>query len=236
VWACGRAHPPQCVCVWVCARVCICVCARVCVRTRARARVVHRVSTHKPVCTVRAVPLWGTHSTHTGGTVGTTVYHWVCVCVRARARVSESARVRACVSASERACVRARARAHPNPRPVRVRVCVCAGACVSVCERACAHAAHRAPAPTRAPAREPRRVRARQPRTRACGSRARPAAPRPERARGRGGAAHRSSRLVSAESDAGTVPLVALVCKDLRNPPPHGRRPDVPHTHARPGG
>ena len=45
------------------------------------------LSTHKPVCTVRAVPLWGTHSTHTRETVGTTVFHCVCVRVYACARV-----------------------------------------------------------------------------------------------------------------------------------------------------
>ena len=50
------------------------------------------VSAHTPVCTVRAVPAWGTQSTHTGETVGTTVYHCVCVCAYVWARVCVCAR------------------------------------------------------------------------------------------------------------------------------------------------
>ncbi len=41
---------------------------------------------------------------------------------------------------------------------------------------------------------------------------------------------------VSAESDAATVPPIALVSKFLRSPPPHGRRPARAAPHARPGG
>ena len=45
----------------------------------------------------------------------------------------------------------------------------------------------------------------------------------------RGAAAHRRVSAVSAESDAGTVPPIALLYKALRSPPPHGRRADVAH-------
>ncbi len=41
---------------------------------------------------------------------------------------------------------------------------------------------------------------------------------------GAGRAAHRRVSAVSAESDAGTVPVIALSQKFLRSPPPHGRR------------
>ena len=104
--------------------------------------------------------------------------------------------------------------------PVSVLVCVR----TATAQRVYPHAAHRAPAPTRAPARGP-----------LASTVMRAPTPGPSGAQ-RGGAAHRNARLVSAESDAGTVPVIALVCKDLRSPPPHGRRPGVPHTHARPGG
>jgi hypothetical protein len=90
-----------------------------------------------------------------------------------------------------------------------VCVCVCVYACARVSESACV-------APICAPARKPRRVRARRPR---------PQAPASARC---GGAAHRSVSAVSAESDAGTIPVIALLYKALRSPPPHGRRPDVP--------
>ncbi len=142
------------------------------------------------------------------------MYHCVCVrvCVRACARVSESACVRACVRKCERACVRACLRARTPPA-----VCVRVGVCACVCE--CRDGFARAdPGPARAD-----RARGPQPHAPSC-------------ARGRGGAAHRRARLVSAESDAGTVPLIALLYNHLRSPPPHDRRPGVPHRTRDPAG
>jgi hypothetical protein len=96
------------------------------------------VSTDTPVCTVRAVPVWGTHGTHTGDmlvSLCTTVCACACACavMLGRACLKAHACVRVRVGAWVRACARACVRAHPNRRPVCVCVCVRACSCACAC-------------------------------------------------------------------------------------------------------
>jgi hypothetical protein len=183
--------------------MCVSACARVCVCARARA-----------VLCVRA-----------GGRAGGRVCACVraCVCVRVSVCLCLFTRVCLFLCVCLVLCVRAKSlcvRAILNP--------TCACLCVCVRQRGGAQDSQRGeraerrrhrpsnlvvvqgPAQPAAHVRRPDIARARV--------RARLVL-RPSGAR-RGAAAHSIPRLVSAESDAGIVPVIALSPKDLRSPPP----------------